>query len=213
MSSEIFGRVFFTGEAPPPRTWPQISDQACRPQGQSARPSEDIVLNADATLRNVFVYVSSSFGARRFPVPQDSVILDQQGCRYLPHVFGIRVGQPLVLLNSDSTFHNVYAAAKVNRPFNLGMTLSVRKLTRTFERPEVMVPLRCNVHPWMAAYAGVLDHPFYAVTAEAGAFRLGKLPAGEYEVTAWHERLGVLQQRVAVRESESKEILFKFESK
>ncbi|MEK7729065.1 MAG: carboxypeptidase regulatory-like domain-containing protein [candidate division KSB1 bacterium] len=177
------------------------------------RHAEDFVVNANATLRHVFVYISSSFGARQFSFPQDSVILDQHGCRYLPHVFGIQVGQPLVLLNSDSTFHNVFAAAKVNRPFNLGMTLSVRKLTRKFDQPEVMVPLRCNVHPWMAAYAGVLAHPFFSVTDADGVFRLGKLPAGEYQITAWHERLGVLQQGVTVGEAESKEVSFKYEIK
>ncbi len=173
--------------------------------------SEEMIVNANATLRNVFVYISSSFGARQFPVPKDSVFLNQRDCRYLPHVFGMQAGQPLILLNSDSTFHNVFAAAQVNRPFNLGMTLSVRKLIRTFERPEVMVPFRCNVHPWMASYAGVLDHPFYAVTGEDGKFRLGKLPGGEYEVTVWHERLGVRKQTVRVQESESKEASFKFD--
>ena len=128
-------------------------------------------------------------------------------------MFGIQVGQPLVLLNSDGTFHNVYAAAKVNRPFNLGMTLSVRKLVRRFDQPEVMVPIRCNVHPWMASYAGVLAHPFFDVTDGKGFFRLKKIPAGEYEITAWHERLGVLKQSVTVRAGESTELSFKFEIK
>lgn len=212
-SSEIFGSIFFEGEAPRPRTWSRSSDPVCRRENQSLASSEEVVINSNATLRNVFVYISSSFGARRFPVPKDSVVLNQQGCRYLPHVFGVQTAQPLVLLNSDSTFHNVYAAAKVNRPFNLGMTLAVKKIVRAFERPEVMVPFRCNVHPWMASYAGVLDHPFYDVTGAEGTFRLGKLPAGEYEVTAWHERFGVLKKSVTLRAAESKELSFKFESK
>lgn len=176
-------------------------------------PAEEFVINANATLRNVFVYISNGLGARQFPVPQDSIVLNQQGCRYLPHVFGMQAGQALVLLNNDSTFHNVFAAAKVNRPFNLGMTLSVRKLTRTFTQPEVMIPFRCNVHPWMASYAGVLNHPFHSVTDEQGIFRLEKLPAGEYEITAWHERLGTLKQSVSIKEAESKEFSFKFEHK
>lgn len=115
-------------------------------------------------------------------------------------------------MNSDDTFHNVFAAAQVNRPFNLGMTLSVRRLVRKFEHPEVMVPLRCNVHPWMASYAGVLAHPYYDVTDDKGFFRLKKIPAGQYEITAWHERLGILKENVTVREGESKELVFKFES-
>ncbi len=176
-------------------------------------PAEEFVSNANGTLRNVFVYISQGLNARPFPIPQDSIFLNQQGCRYLPHVFGIQAGQPLVLVNSDSTFHNVFAAAKINRPFNLGMTLSVRKLTRRFDQPEVMIPFRCNVHPWMASYAGVLNHPFYSVTDEHGEFRLGKLPPGEYEVTAWHERLGVIKQSVTVQDSESNELSFKFELK
>ena len=189
------------------------NDRACRHEGQSEMASEEFIVNANATLKNVFIYVSKGLGARQFPVPQDSIFLNQKGCRYAPHVFGMQAGQALVLLNSDTTFHNVYAAAKVNRPFNLGMTLTVRKLTRTFTQPEVMIPFRCNVHPWMASYAGVLNHPFYSVTDEQGFFRLKKIPAGEYELTAWHERLGVLKQSLIVREGESQELSFKFEIK
>jgi len=138
------------------------------------------------------------------------VILDQRHCRYAPHVFGIQVGQTLKILNSDPTFHNVHASAQNNKAFNLGMSKVEKVKTRRFDRAEVMIPIRCNVHPWMSAYAGVVDHPFYAVTDTAGRYALKALPAGESVIAAWHEVFGTLVQTVKITEAETKTLDFTF---
>lgn len=213
-SSAIGGSVYFDGAPPEPKIWrAALSDPACAAADHDWIASDEVLINTNGTLRNVFVYVSSSFGALRFPAPSDPVVLDQRGCRYAPRVFGLRAGQTLLILNSDSTMHNVHAAPRRNRAFNAGMTRAVKKISRVFHRPEIMIPFNCNVHPWMSAYAGVLDHPFFAVTDTEGSFRLAPLPPGEYEITAWHERFGVLKQRVKLNASEARQMDFTFAQK
>jgi len=209
----IEGSIAFHGSLPEPRVWRTGGkDPWCQRNGQDQIASEDVIINTNGTLRNVFVYISSSFGALQFPIPAAPVILDQRGCRYLPHVFGLRVGQTLEILNSDSTLHNVHASPERNRAFNIGMTRLLKKASRSFDRQEIMIPLHCNVHPWMSAFAGVVDHPFFAVTNTAGTFELGPLPPGEYEVLAWHERFGILKHRVKLQASENRQVEFIFQT-
>jgi plastocyanin len=220
-SSTISGRVFFKGQAPAPKIIRMSHDAACAEAREEQVYAEDVVLNADpdlplnvserkSGLANAFVYVKTGLRQSHFAAPTEPVILDQQGCRYVPHVFGIQIGQTLKILNSDPTFHNVHAAAKKNKPFNLGMSKVEKVKTRTFDQVEVMVPLHCNVHPWMSAYAGVLDHPFYAVSDSTGRYELQALPAGEYKIAAWHEVFGVLEQEVILSEAKNKTIDFTF---
>ncbi len=209
----IAGSVAFEGTPPEPKVWHTVnSDPECQRAGHDVIASEEVVVNTNGTLRYVFVYISNGLGSLQFPIPSEPVILDQRGCRYAPHVIGLRAGQTLLILNSDSTMHNVHASPQRNRAFNAGMTAVVKKLTRTFDRPEVMIPFNCNVHPWMSAFAGVLDHPFFAITNTEGTFRLGLLPPGEYEVTARHERFGVLKQIVQLKTSEQRQVDFNFQA-
>jgi plastocyanin len=163
-------------------------------------------------LQNVFVYVKDGLGDRTFTAPTGPVVLDQKGCRYHPHVFGIMVGQPMQILNSDPTLHNIHAtpAAGQNAEFNTGQPIQGMKTDHTFTKKEVMVPFKCDVHSWMNAYVGVLDHPYFATTGGDGAFALNKLPPGTYTIEAWHEKLGTQTQSVTIGPKESKEITFTF---
>ena len=185
------------------------SDPNCKPDGAAA--TEQVVVT-DGALQNVFVYVKDGLGNLRFPVPATAVTLDQKGCRYTPHVLGIQVGQPLEVLNSDATLHNVHAVAETNREFNTGQPIQGMKHTHTFTTQEVMVPFKCDVHGWMTAFVGVLDHPFYAVTGSDGRFELKGLPPGTYTIEAWHETLGAQTQEVTIGEKETKDVPFSFET-
>jgi plastocyanin len=185
----ITGRVTFDGTVPTPRMIRTASDPLCMPEGGAVR-SEVLVVGPANALQNVFVYVKDGLGNRTFPAPQAPVVLDQQGCRYTPHVFGVQVGQPVEIVNSDPTLHNVHAIARVNDEFNFAQPIKNMRSTRTFDEPEIMVPFRCDVHGWMAAYAGVLPHPYYAVSREDGRFEIRGLPEGTYTIEAWHEQLG-----------------------
>lgn len=147
--------------------------------------SDEIVVNADLGLRWAFVYVAK--GARPTPPPLTPVALTQAGCLYRPRVLGVQVGQPLLVINDDPFLHNIHALPFANREFNFGQATKGLEERRTFTVPEVMVKVRCDVHPWMTAWVGVLEHPYFAVTDAEGAYALPELPAGFYTVEAWHE--------------------------
>ena len=172
--------------------------------------TEYFIVGDDGSLQNVFVYVKEGLGDRTFDAPSEPVVLNQDGCRYTPHVFGIQVGQPLQVLNSDPTLHNIHATPTTNQEFNTGQPIEGMTFDHAFTDVEVMVPFKCDVHSWMNANVGVLDHPYYAVSGEGGAFDISRLPPGDYVIEAWHEMLGAQTQNVTVGESETVEISFTF---
>lgn len=184
----ITGNAMFQGTAPKPRPLNTDADPLCKPEPGTT--FETLLVGSNNGLRNVFVYVKDGLGSRTYPVPSEPVLLDQKGCRYIPHVFGIQVGQTLRVTNSDPALHNVNSSPKENKGFNFGQPAGVPAATRVFARPEVGVPFRCDVHNWMNAFAGVVPHPFFAVTKDDGSFEIKGLPPGTYTVEAWHERLG-----------------------
>jgi len=212
-NATVKGVVKFTGEAPKPRLISMKADRQCDAMhGGKQVTAEDIVVNQNRTLKWVFVYVKEGVKGKYNP-PNEPVVLDQQGCWYHPRVFGIMVGQKLEIRNSDPLLHNVHATPKKNKPFNIGQPVKGMKNYVTFTTPEVMVPFKCDVHPWMAAYAGVLEHPFYSVTNDKGEFEIKNLPPGTYTIEAWHEKLGTMTQTVTVKAGETKAIEFTFERK
>ena len=195
-ASTITGAVKYEGAAEKPRVVRMDSDPLCMPEGPTT--SEVLMVGPGNGLQNAFVYVKDGLGDRTFPAPQTPVVLDQRGCKYHPHVFGIQVGQSVEIVNSDPTLHNVHAVPKANGEFNFGQASKGMKSSRKFDKPEVMVPFRCDVHGWMAAYGGVVPHPYFAVTNADGTFEIKGLPAGTYTVEVWHERLGTQTTKVTV---------------
>jgi hypothetical protein len=194
----VVGKVTFDGRAPRPRVVRMGSDPLCMTENKAGSLSEVLLVGPGNGLQNAFVYVKDGLGNRTFPAPKTPVVLDQQGCKYLPHVVGIHVGQPMEIRNSDPTLHNVHAVPKINREFNFGQPIKGMKSVRTFDKPEVMVPFRCDVHGWMNAYAGVLPHPFFAVSKNDGTFEIKGLPPGSYTIEVWHEQLGTQTTKVTV---------------
>ena len=174
--------------------------------------AETVVVNDNGTLRNVFVYVKSGLEERTFSVPGEPAGIDQKGCHYEPHVLGIQTGQELEIRNSDATLHNVHSLAQNSKPFNLGMPIQGMKLKKKFENSEIMAKFKCDVHPWMNAYIGVLDHPHFSVSGSDGAFEISDLPAGDYVVEAWHEKYGTQEQTVTVTEAEPVVVEFMFQA-
>jgi hypothetical protein len=138
------------------------------------------------------------------------VTLDQRGCIYVPHVMGIMVGQQYRILNSDGILHNIHTLPKINRSFNRAMPATLKETSTTFEKPEAVFNIKCDVHPWMSAYIAVFTHPFFSTTATDGKFTIAGLDAGTYEITAWHERLGTQSASVTVSGSDTKTQDFKF---
>src|SRR5688572_24029554 len=206
----ITGTVRFTGTPPAPEPINRSSDPYCEQQG--AATTETVVVGGESTLQNVFVYVKDGLGDRVFPTPSTAAVLDQKGCRYVPHVMGIQVGQTLEILSSDNTLHNVHAIPEQNREFNKAHQMAGIKHTHVFSTREVMVPFKCDVHRWMSAYIGVLDHPYYSVTGPNGTFELKGLPPGTYTIEAWHEKLGTQTQTVTIGEKQTSDVEFTFKA-
>lgn len=201
----ITGKIKFTGTAPRNPAIDMSEEAACKSKYKTTPTEENVVAGPANALANVFVYVKSGVPAgQTFPAPSTAVVIDQDGCRYHPHVFGIQVGQPLEIRNSDPVLHNIKAIAKQNRPFNISQPTAGMKTQRTFSAPEVMVNLQCNVHGWMHSFVGVRPDPFYAVSGADGSFTITGLPPGTYTIEAWHEKFGTQTATVTIAGTETK---------
>jgi plastocyanin len=207
----VTATVKFEGAVPAPQMQRLDGDPKCVSEiGAAERADESLVVGDNQALQNVFVYVKDGLGAFGFPVPAEPVVLDQDKCRYTPRVLGVRVGQPLSIRNSDPLLHNVRANGQINQGFNMSTPLEGVSFQRTFATAEVMVPFKCDVHAWMSAYVGVLDHPYFGTTAADGRVVLPNLPPGTYTIEAWHETLGTRTQQVTIAAKESKDVAFTF---
>lgn len=194
---------------------PQPLQMAADPFCQSAHSEvvmrSPVMVDADGNLMNVVVYVASGLEGYTFAVPSDTLLMDQVGCIYEPHVAAARTGQTVTFRNSDDTLHNVNVQPKNNPAFNEGQPLKGMASDKVFRNQEVGITARCDVHPWMQAFLSVFDHPYFAVSAANGSFDLGQLPPGDYVVEAWHETLGTLTQSVTVEPSTAASLTISFE--
>lgn len=203
----IAGTVAFAGT--PPAMRPVQMNAECRALHAEPVLAGDALV-ADGRVENVFVWVKEGLGDRVFAVPRDPVVIDQKGCLYRPRVAGAQTCQPIEFRNSDAFLHNVRGAPRASSGWNFGMSLQGSTRTVRLEKPEIMVATRCDVHPWMVAYLGVLAHPFFAVTGPDGRFALPGVPAGDYVVAAWHERFGTREARASVRPGATAEVGFSY---
>jgi len=195
MTGMIRGVVRFDGTPPQASKIPLAGFAQCN----NPKDSDDDVLIQDGKVRNAFVYIKRGLEDTIVPNGSGEVVLDQAGCLYRPRVIGLQLGQTLVIRNGDAFLHNVHGLPKFSSSFNLTTPARGTEARRTFEEPEVMVPIRCDVHPWMRAYVGVLPHPYFAVSGADGSFELKNVPAGPYTLEVWHERLGTLALTTDVR--------------
>ena len=210
-SGSISGSVRFAGSPPDAAILQMAADPFCL----TAHPgetvtAENLVVNDNGTLRWVFVYVREPGAAGRGASGLQPVELNQVACVYQPRVLGMQAGGTIKVTNSDTTLHNVNVQAANNPSFNVAQPIPGMSIERTFASPEVMIPVKCDVHSWMQAYVGVLPHSFFAVTGADGAFDISGLPAGDYVVEAWHETLGVRTLSVTVAAGTSSSADFSF---
>ena len=195
---KVTGKVTLSGTPPTAAKLKMDADPVCAAAHPGGASAEDIVVGDGGALQNVFVYVKEGVSGN-FPAKTEPAVIDQKGCLYAPRVVGLQVGQPLKFLNSDPTLHNVHGMPKINAPWNYAMPKFVKqKENKDLTKPEVMISVKCDVHPWMAGYVGVLSHPFFATTGKDGSFTIEGLPPGEYTIEAWQEKLGAQTAKVKV---------------
>ena len=183
------GHVKYDGKAPKKKRLKMDADPVCGSSHSSAVYSENFKMGADGSMAEALVYLKNvSYSGE---TPSESVILDQKGCVYVPHVFGMMAGQELLIKNSDATLHNIHSMPKVNKEFNFAMPKVVKEKKSTFAKSEpAPFYVKCDVHPWMKSWVLVSDHPYFAVTDEKGNFSIEGIPAGTYEVVCWQEKFG-----------------------
>jgi plastocyanin len=195
----VSGTVKFDGAAPKAAKIDMSQDPGCK----GTNEAENVVVS-DGNLANVFVYVKEGLGSRTFDVPKDPVVLEQQGCHYHPHVLGVMAGQTVQIKNDDPTTHNIHPTPKDNREWNESQPPSAPAIEKNFAREEIMLPVKCNQHPWMKMYVNVVKSPFYAVTDKSGKYEIKGLPPGDYTIAFVQEKLGEQDQKVTVAAKESK---------
>ena len=194
----IEGRVKLSGMPPPNVPIRMGADPSCLKINAGKRVVQETVLQAaDGSLGNVFVHVQGTFP--QSPAPSTSVVIDQQGCVYHPRIQGARVGQTLEVKNSDQTLHNIHSLTTKGNAFNTGQPQAGLVFKFALKAEEVMLRVKCDVHPWMVGYIGVVSHPYFAVTDATGTFRIANVPAGKQTVQVWHELYGPLTQTVDVK--------------
>jgi hypothetical protein len=207
----VTGKISFKGSKPAPAKIMMNADPKCvKMHTGKDVTSEQVVVNSNNTLKYVFVYVKKGLEGKKFPTPSDKKTIEQKGCMYTPHMFGVMVNQPIEISNDDATLHNIHALPKNSKQFNIAQPKQGMKTVQKFDKSEIMVKVKCEVHNWMAAYVGVLDHPFYAVSDDQGNFTIKNLPAGDYEIEAWHEKFGTMTAKVTVGASDTKSADFTF---
>jgi plastocyanin len=211
LAGSVKGTVKYDGAVPALKPVKMDADPGCAKKHAGGEAKSDMLtLGPGNTMAWVLVRVTAGAPAKQHTAPTQPVVLDQQGCRYVPHVMGLMVGQPLKILNSDGLLHNVHALPEVNQPFNQAMPASVTESVKTFSKPEAPFKIKCDVHPWMGAWVSVLDHPYFDVTGEDGGFEIANLPPGSYTIEAWHEKLGTQTAKVTISGDEAQTADFKF---
>jgi plastocyanin len=200
-AASVSGTVKLDGAAPKAAMIDMSQDPACKGMNMA----ENVVATG-GNLANVFVYVKEGLGNRTFDVPKDPVVLDQSGCKYHPHVIGVMTGQTVRIVNDDPTTHNIHPTPKDNREWNESQAPKAAPLEKTFAREELMLPVKCNQHPWMRMFVNVVKSPFYAVTGPDGKFEIKGLPPGDYTLGFVQEKYGEQTQKITLAAKDSKTV-------
>src|SRR5438874_11262911 len=200
-AASISGTVKLDGEAPKAAKIDMSQDPACK----GTNTAENVVASG-GHLANVFVYVKEGLGNRTFDVPKEAITLDQSGCKYHPHVMGVVANQTIKIVNSDPTTHNIHPTPKDNREWNESQPPKAAALEKTFAREEIMLPEKCNQHPWMRMFAIVTKSACFAVNGPDGKNDLYGLPPGDYTIAFVHEKLGEQDMKVTLAAKDTKTV-------
>jgi plastocyanin len=209
-AATVSGTVNFAGTTPASQKIDMSMDPACKAQDVIFKPIEV----TDGHLANAFVYIKAGLPEAHWDPPTADAVIDQDGCRYHPHVLAVMTGQPVKIMNRDSTTHNIHPMPQIkgNREWNQSQPPEADPIIKTFNSQELMIPIKCNQHPWMKMYLNVMSHPFFAVTGKDGRFEIRGLPPGTYTLAVVHEKLGELTQQLTVGPKENKAVDFGYSS-
>ena len=209
-AAKVSGTVRFTGKPPAAKVISMNAEEACEKLNPQPVSDRTVILGKNGALANALVYIKSGLEGKQFEPPKEAVVLDQKGCMFVPRVVPLRTNQTLSVKNSDPVSHNIHPRPRDNREWNQQHPPGAPDLQRRFARPEIRIPVRCNVHSWMRAWIAVLDHPWFAVTKEDGSFEWPSVPPGKYTVAVWHEMFGEVTQELLLTPSAAERLNFQF---
>jgi plastocyanin len=212
-AGSVTGQINFKGRRPAPKVIDMSEEPACVEAHHGKAYDESLVVGKKGGLANAFIYIKSGLEGKTFVIPADPVTIDQNGCWFRPRVLGIQTGQVLKVVNSDPVTHNIHPMAVVNREWNHSQGSDDPPIARKFLKPEIMIQVKCNIHSWMHAFIGVLDHPYFAVSKDDGTFEIKNLPPGPYTIAVWQEKLGTQEQQITVLPHGKAEADFTFKEK
>jgi len=212
-AGSVTGQINFKGRRPAPKAIDMSEEPACVEAHHGKAYDESLVVGKKGGLANAFIYIKSGLEGKTFVIPADPVTIDQNGCWFRPRVLGIQTGQVLKVVNSDPVTHNIHPMAVVNREWNHSQGMDDPPIARKFLKPEIMIQVKCNIHSWMHAFIGVLDHPYFAVSKDDGTFEIKNLPPGPYTIAVWQEKLGTQEQQITVLPHGKAEANFTFKEK
>jgi plastocyanin len=211
-AGSVTGRVTLTGKPEPMRPIDMNSEPSCASAHPSPVIPPAVVIDASGHLANAVVYIKSGVSDYLFHPPAAPAQLTQKGCMYEPHVTAVMAGQNLEVENEDRATHNVFFMAQQNRSSNRSSQPGSQPILETLTVPELAIPVKCNVHPWMKGYVFVFDNPYFAVTQRDGTFSLNGIPPGTYTLAAWQETYGTSEQAVTISPSQAVKVDFVFKA-
>ena len=212
-AGSVTGQIHFNGRRPAPKAIDMSEEPACVEAHHGKAYDESLVVNKKGDLANAFIYIKRGLEGKTFAIPANPVTIDQNGCWFRPRVLGIQSGQVLKVVNSDPVTHNIHPMAMVNREWNHSQGMDDPPIARKFLKPEIMIQVKCNIHSWMHAFIGVLDHPYFAVSGDDGTFEIKNLSPGSYTIAVWQEKLGTQEQQITVLPHGKAEANFTFKEK
>jgi len=211
-AGSVHGRIIFKGVKPPRKAISMDADAACQQANHGKTVyDEPVVTGNDGGLSNAFVYIKTGLEGKNFEPPKEAVHMEQHGCMFVPRAIGVVTGQNIDVANADPVSHNFHAMPTNSRDWDQQQSPGAADIEHRFPRPEVMIPVKCNVHAWMRAYIGVMPHPYFAVTALDGSYEWTNVPPGDYTVAVWHEKLGEQTAQLHLAASGKETIDFKFQ--
>jgi plastocyanin len=215
-AADIIGTVTLKGTPPKEKDiTPVMEDANCSKLHTTVPTTHFYVVGANGALADVVVSLQG-IGGKSTGASAPPMVLDQKGCEYVPSIFAVQTGQKIIVRNSDPVLHNVHdvpAAGSGNAEKNEAQLPNGPDLTFSFDKPELFLKFKCDVHQWMFAWCSVFDHPYFAVSGKDGTFKIANVPPGKYKIEAAHRKAGTVTQEVEVKEGGPAKVDFTLEVK
>ena len=206
-SATIKGVINFSGKAPEMKVPKKRKDaEFCK----TKEVKYNSVVVDGGKLAETFVRIANDSVKGEYPAPAKRSEIDQVDCMYTPRIQGVIAGQEIDIKNQDGTLHNVHTFKGTETWFNQAQPKGSPDLSKELEDTKV-IKFTCDVHPWMRGFVIVSSHPFFAVSGKDGTFAIEKVPAGKYEVEAWHPHYGLKKATVDVAEGKTAEVTFAYD--